>query len=124
MEEVLQNAGPDDAATNRGRSAAMEEMLQNAGPDDVWSEVDENGVTHFHINAHGEPGKNFLLSFCDGCFRNLAAAERKVCGACRRAAYCSKECQVQAWKSHKPVCAVTEKARKKAKKERKKKGTS
>lgn len=35
--------------------------------------------------------------------------ELKNCGRCKRAKYCSKECQGKDWKEHKPLCIPGEK---------------
>ena len=47
------------------------------------------------------------LEHCGHCSRQLSTTARRVCARCRRAAYCSKACQLQSWKSeHKRQCAV------------------
>jgi hypothetical protein len=43
---------------------------------------------------------------CDHCGKNGAAIKLLVCGRCKSASYCSKECQTTAWKTHKTVCAA------------------
>jgi hypothetical protein len=35
---------------------------------------------------------------------SLVSGRSCVCGACRVAHYCSRACQAQHWKQHKPVC--------------------
>jgi len=39
---------------------------------------------------------------CDHC--GAASTQLMTCTGCRHAAYCSKTCQKQAWKTHKPFC--------------------
>ena len=39
---------------------------------------------------------------CDNCGNRLKPLSK--CSGCRKASYCSRECQVQAWKLHKPEC--------------------
>lgn len=50
------------------------------------------------------PGAKYKESFkgCDNCGNRLKPLSK--CTACRKVSYCSRECQVQAWKEHKPEC--------------------
>jgi len=45
-------------------------------------------------------------SYCDNCSKEVKAGEKfKQCSKCRAQWYCSKECQVEAWKAgHKKDC--------------------
>lgn len=52
---------------------------------------------------------------CNGCNRRAAVnKEFKCCSKCKRTYYCSKECQVSHWKSHKPDCRRLIELKKKA----------
>ena len=50
------------------------------------------------------PGEKYKESFkgCDNCGNRLKPLSK--CAACKKVAYCSRECQKQAWKEHKPEC--------------------
>jgi hypothetical protein len=45
---------------------------------------------------------------CLRCSQVLTKEQRRFCGQCRTAAYCSKNCQVADWKNgpHKALCGV------------------
>lgn len=43
-----------------------------------------------------------MTSCCDGCKKENQSI--KVCSKCKNAKYCSKECQINDWKTHKPEC--------------------
>ncbi|KAK6981521.1 SET domain-containing protein [Favolaschia claudopus] len=43
-------------------------------------------------------------SFCAGCQSHKEESELKACSGCSTVRYCSKECQTEDWKVHKPVC--------------------
>lgn len=47
-------------------------------------------------------------STCHWCFKSLSSAEKKQCAGCKRAIYCSRECQVHDWKEggHKQDCKL------------------
>ena len=42
--------------------------------------------------------------FCDNTYICNEEGEMKMCGACRHTFYCSKACQKQHWRKHKPNC--------------------
>ena len=44
------------------------------------------------------------LCVCSHCHR--PSSNLKLCGKCRKTSYCSKECQISAWKRHKEICKV------------------
>ncbi|KAF7345561.1 SET domain-containing protein [Mycena venus] len=44
------------------------------------------------------------LSFCVSCQRDKEAGDLKSCSGCSTVRYCSKECQTEHWKIHKPMC--------------------
>eukprot|EP00986_Skeletonema_menzelii_P002932 scaffold848_cov153-Skeletonema_menzelii.AAC.13 len=50
------------------------------------------------------PGGKYkeTMKGCDNCGNRLKPLSK--CTGCRKASYCSRECQVQAWKMHKPEC--------------------
>ncbi|EJD39023.1 hypothetical protein AURDEDRAFT_116262 [Auricularia subglabra TFB-10046 SS5] len=52
---------------------------------------------------------------CSNCFVNKLEANLFLCARCKAALYCSKECQQQAWKGHKPVCTQSAARREKLK---------
>ncbi|KAH7916541.1 hypothetical protein BJ138DRAFT_284899 [Hygrophoropsis aurantiaca] len=41
---------------------------------------------------------------CSYCNTNVGRDKVKTCSRCRLVRYCSKECQVASWKTHKPRC--------------------
>ena len=50
-----------------------------------------------------EGNKNKKLVWpCDQC--GVSKSKAKACGLCQVAYYCSKDCQTQAWPSHKMTC--------------------
>ncbi|OCH90024.1 SET domain-containing protein [Obba rivulosa] len=53
-----------------------------------------------------QSGKPDHYSLCFQCHRKKAADESpfRCCSACKRACYCSKECQKKHWGIHKPLC--------------------
>ncbi|GFH56055.1 predicted protein [Chaetoceros tenuissimus] len=48
----------------------------------------------------------YNLSHCGHCYKFLPKQERKLCAKCKLVAYCSKECQVKDWKTHKKNSCV------------------
>ena len=51
------------------------------------------------------PGKDKWkesMKGCDNCGNRLKPLSK--CTGCRKVSYCSRECQVQAWKEHKSEC--------------------
>ena len=44
---------------------------------------------------------------CDYCHKT-SATKLSACARCKRICYCSKDCQVAAWKAHKKVCVPAE----------------
>jgi MYND finger len=46
---------------------------------------------------------------CYGCQKTMEYKTMYVCSACKFAHYCSKKCQVEAWKTHKKECGMTKK---------------
>jgi hypothetical protein len=50
-----------------------------------------------------------LFSLCENCGKNDEQINYQKCGACLQASYCSKECQVSHWKSHKSHCRAEKK---------------
>jgi hypothetical protein len=51
-----------------------------------------------------------LAGRCQGCGRCNARLLR--CGGCRNVFYCSRECQTQQWREHKPLCLAAARAAK------------
>ena len=49
------------------------------------------------------PGSTSSVSCCFKCEK--PARDLKVCSRCRRARYCSVECQRSDWKQHKSICS-------------------
>ncbi|KAJ7451209.1 ectomycorrhiza-upregulated zf-MYND domain-containing protein [Mycena galericulata] len=43
-------------------------------------------------------------SFCTSCHMDRDAGDLKSCSKCSTVHYCSKECQTEHWKIHKPMC--------------------
>ncbi|TFY78061.1 hypothetical protein EWM64_g5951 [Hericium alpestre] len=41
---------------------------------------------------------------CSFCYVECGAAKLRRCAVCRNVRYCSKECQIKAWKTHKGPC--------------------
>ena len=41
------------------------------------------------------------MSYCDACRLKIG---KFLCSKCKKANYCSKECQVEGWKVHKQLC--------------------
>ncbi|XP_060567345.1 uncharacterized protein LOC132726094 [Ruditapes philippinarum] len=61
----------------------------------------------FEKNNSGKQHPNkisVLLETC--CFCHVNSKHLKYCGKCKKASYCSKECQEQHWKRHKGVCKL------------------
>lgn len=54
----------------------------------------------------------FLIrkSVCDGCREAFYAEMLKTCGRCKLAHYCSKQCQIQHWKTHRKHCNTPKEA--------------
>ena len=61
-----------------------------------------------HNDARGGVKKleSFGQSHCDNCSKEVKTGEKfKQCSKCKAQWYCSKECQVEAWKAgHKKDC--------------------
>jgi uncharacterized CHY-type Zn-finger protein len=48
--------------------------------------------------------KKAKLVLCDACKKTLPYTRMKKCSRCRKAVYCSVECQRSAWSTHKVTC--------------------
>jgi len=46
-------------------------------------------------------------ALCNCCKKDGKRTEMKLCGGCKRVHYCSKDCQLNDWKSHKKTCKNT-----------------
>eukprot|EP00798_Chlamydomonas_sp_ICE-L_P010090 gene10090-7985_t len=44
---------------------------------------------------------------CFACKKDIGRESAKKCSGCKRVTYCSKECQKEDWKGHKPGCKMT-----------------
>lgn len=47
-----------------------------------------------------------VLSYCVHCKKRLDKDGNRYCSKCKRACYCSRECQVSNWKEHKIRCKL------------------
>ncbi|KIP06825.1 hypothetical protein PHLGIDRAFT_72162, partial [Phlebiopsis gigantea 11061_1 CR5-6] len=45
------------------------------------------------------------FTICSGCFKWIPRVQRKQCGACKVATYCSAACQRSDWRVHKAGCS-------------------
>ncbi len=61
-----------------------------------------SATTQQTISAGVLGGQRGVLE-CHGC-GGVNHGGLKMCGGCKKAAYCSTECQKRAWKTHKAVC--------------------
>ncbi|GBE82759.1 hypothetical protein SCP_0411440 [Sparassis crispa] len=53
--------------------------------------------------------KPLRSKLCEGCRKEPSAGEHfKVCSGCKGSAYCSRVCQQRNWKTHKPLCELTQ----------------
>ena len=49
---------------------------------------------------------SFWRGFCWKCSAKGSAVRLSSCSKCKEAHYCSRECQVAHWKSHKSICVA------------------
>jgi hypothetical protein len=82
------------SAAYLARQTVEEELLKKQ----VCDSIDEAPARFLEKHARA----------CAGCARRAARPdELKWCSSCRRAFYCTKECQVAHWKEHKAACKAT-----------------
>uniref|UniRef100_A0A6C0I0E5 MYND-type domain-containing protein n=1 Tax=viral metagenome TaxID=1070528 RepID=A0A6C0I0E5_9ZZZZ len=72
----------------------MSEEDINSNMDTILNRVDEEIKKYVAESAD-------KIHSCKNC--NIETTEFR-CGKCQKAYYCSKECQVENWKTHKPAC--------------------
>ncbi|XP_053389920.1 uncharacterized protein LOC123546577 [Mercenaria mercenaria] len=59
-------------------------------------------------NNRGEQHPRQVLDFVETCcFCHIDSNKLKKCSKCKKANYCSRECQKQHWKRHKTICKLT-----------------
>jgi len=76
--------------------------------------VEDLGVLVEELLANREDRR----TICNHCGIEEKDAQLFLCGDCRRATYCSRECQHAAWEDHKTFCIAETKRRKTAKKKK------
>jgi len=86
---------PSAGVTPLGKSDdAVPSRLQESVPHKV----------HAMATIKGQPVIRIENYVCYGCGMMKPVSECKKCGRCREAAYCSKQCQIASWPSHKASC--------------------
>lgn len=71
---------------------AIEETVQKQGVAREGATEDAGTKPTFQLNQ---------VRLCNGCWKKEA---KLTCSACKQAKYCSKDCQKNHWRTHKPNC--------------------
>eukprot|EP01061_Rhynchopus_euleeides_P011532 TRINITY_DN21094_c0_g1_i1.p1 TRINITY_DN21094_c0_g1~~TRINITY_DN21094_c0_g1_i1.p1 ORF type:complete len:219 (+),score=59.49 TRINITY_DN21094_c0_g1_i1:2-658(+) len=50
------------------------------------------------------PEAKSQLDYCHNCMRSAHEKNLLLCGGCRNAAFCDRQCQMDAWPKHRTVC--------------------
>ena len=87
----------------------LEPTLRDMEGDDVVDFLlEDHGVTEAVLSTlrmrGGRVGQDYSKTICSGCYMWIPRPQRKKCGACKVATYCSAECQKSDWRRHKAQC--------------------
>ena len=74
--------------------------------------LNRSNIVQPDFNIPGQLEELARIYLCAVCNKEVARDYIKKCSKCRRALYCSKDCQVRHWKKHKSECEVLRNGRK------------
>jgi len=82
--------------------------LEKTNDEDLWRCL-QSAIQSFGLVGHGDAGtdgsgKPIRVKFCYKCWATPPNIKLKRCTQCRKVSYCSRNCQLNDWKSHKRVC--------------------
>lgn len=105
-----QHVGPSMAQT------LTKEQLRQVDDSVIWEEMthvldilNRKSSIPQELVGRGDDSRDFTIRTCSGCGKKeMKLGRMKSCSKCKAAFYCSKECQVQDWATHKKQCKKAE----------------
>ena len=87
-----------------GKDYMSVDFLDQTPDDYIWSML----MAALQLSGDTRPSKTVEPWICDGCGdEEESCGDYKRCKSCRRAYYCTRDCQVKHWKVHKTECKET-----------------
>lgn len=78
------------------------DVLDQTSDDQIWAIMMSSLQNPTNVSS---PPSNVEPWICDGCGEvEELCGDYKCCSKCKKAQYCSRDCQVKHWKMHKPDC--------------------
>jgi len=83
--------------------SATKEQFQQVSDDQIWERV--NDALDILLRQPAGEERDLRVRTCQCCGKaEKRVGKLKSCTRCKAAFYCSKECQVKDWPSHKKIC--------------------
>jgi len=93
-----------EALANKNRHTSVRQALDRFGRSQRVQRLVDSIRSIFRMSADLELA-NEVKHFCRKCGKYISPDNVKRCSKCKRATYCSRDCQVADWKNHKQDCA-------------------